>query len=133
VKPTIYTVDVDRSETWSKYRNGMCDRCVASCCTMPLEIKLADLVRMELVDPFEAEHDDIKQIAKRLTKMGIVSRFNNKYGLFTMARRASGDCTYLDAQSRRCTIYDKRPQTCRSHPQVGPRPGYCAFKAKDTA
>lgn len=133
MKPTIYTVDVDRSDTWSKYRNGMCDRCVAWCCTMPLEIKLADLVRMELVDPFEAEHDDIKQIAKRLTKMGIVSRFNNKYGLFTMARRASGDCTYLDAQSRRCTIYDKRPQTCRSHPQVGPRPGYCAFKAKDTA
>lgn len=98
---------------------------------MPLEVKLADLVRMELVDPFEAEHEDIKQIAKRLTKAGIVARFNNKYELFTLARRASGDCVYLDANTRRCTIYDKRPQTCRNHPKVGPRPGYCAFRAKD--
>ncbi|HET8870625.1 MAG TPA: YkgJ family cysteine cluster protein, partial [Aquabacterium sp.] len=71
-------------------------------------------------------------IAKRLTKAGIVARFNNKYELFTLARRASGDCLYLDANTRRCTIYEKRPHTCRNHPKVGPRPGYCAFRAKDT-
>lgn len=132
MKPSIYLVDVDRPETWSRYKKGMCDRCMASCCTMPLEVRLSDLVRLELVDAFEAEHEDIKQIAKRLTKMGIVERFNNKYELFTVARRASGDCRFLDAESRRCTVYDKRPMTCRSHPEkVGARPGYCAFRSKE--
>ncbi|MCK5516299.1 MAG: YkgJ family cysteine cluster protein, partial [Desulfobulbaceae bacterium] len=37
------------------------------------------------------------------------------------------DCLYLDQKTRRCTIYTKRPDTCRNHPQIGPRPGYCAF------
>ena len=99
---SIYTVDVDRSETWSRYRKGMCDSCAANCCTMPVEVRLPDLVRLGLVDPFEAEHEDPKQIAKRLTKMKVVARFNGKYGLFTLAQRASGDCHFLDAATRRC-------------------------------
>jgi Fe-S-cluster containining protein len=130
VKPSIYLVDVDRVETWTRYRNGLCDSCVANCCTMPVEIKLPDLVRMQLVDPFEAEHEDPKQIAKRLIKAGVVLRFNNKFGLFTLARRANGDCTFLDAKTRRCTVYELRPNTCRKHPQVGPRPNYCPYGRK---
>jgi len=122
---SIYTVDVDRSETWSRYRHGMCDTCVANCCTMPVEVKLRDLVRLGLVDPFEAEHEAPKQIAKRLSKAGAIDHFNFKHEIFTLARRASGDCHFLDAQTRRCTVYEQRPNTCRSHPQVGPRPGYC--------
>jgi Fe-S-cluster containining protein len=35
----------------------------------------------------------------------------------------------LDAKTRRCTVYDKRPNTCRLHPQVGPKPGYCPYGA----
>ncbi len=45
---------------------------------MPLEVKLADLLGLELVDPFEAEHEDPKQIAKRLTKAGLIENFNFK-------------------------------------------------------
>jgi len=97
---------------------------------MPLEVRLPDLLRLGLVDPFEAEHEEPKQIAKRLTKAGAIERFNIKHGIFTMARRASGDCRYLDAHTRRCTVYEQRPDTCRKHPQVGPRPGYCPFGAK---
>jgi Fe-S-cluster containining protein len=130
VKPSIYLVDVDRVETWTRYRNGLCDSCVANCCTMPVEIKLPDLVRMQLVDPFEAEHEDVKQIAKRLIKAGVVLRFNGKFGIFTLARRANGDCTFLDANTRRCTIYELRPNTCRKHPQVGPKPNYCPYGRK---
>jgi Fe-S-cluster containining protein len=26
-------------------------------------------------------------------------------------------------------VYEKRPNTCRLHPQVGPRPGYCPYGA----
>ena len=93
VKPTIYLVDVDRPDTWSRYRNGMCDRCVASCCTMPLEVKLSDLVCMELVDPFEAETRRHQAIAKRLIKSGVVAR-HNKYNLFTLARRPVAIATF---------------------------------------
>jgi Fe-S-cluster containining protein len=127
MKSSIHIVDVDRLETWTRYRPGLCDSCAANCCTMPLEVRLTDLVRLGLVDPFEAEHEQPKQIAKRLAKAGLISHFSSKYGLFTLARRASGDCSFLDAQTRRCTVYAQRPDTCRKHPQVGPRPGHCPY------
>ena len=66
MKSSIQFVDVDRPETWTRYRNGLCHDCVANCCTMPVEVRLPDLVRLGLVDPFEAEHEQPKQIAKRL-------------------------------------------------------------------
>jgi len=58
MKPAIHIVDVDRLETWSKYKPGMCDTCGANCCTMPLEVQLSDLVRLGLVDPFEVDNVD---------------------------------------------------------------------------
>lgn len=130
MKPTFSIVDVDRLETWTRYRNGLCDRCVANCCTMPVEVKLADLVRLGLVDPFEAEHEAPKQIARRLAKAGQVDHFNFKHERYTLARRASGDCQLLDAVTRRCTAYARRPDTCRKHPQVGPRPGHCPYAVR---
>jgi hypothetical protein len=58
MRSPIHTVDVDRSETWTRYRAGMCDSCQANCCTMPLEVRVRDLVRLGLVDPFEADNED---------------------------------------------------------------------------
>ena len=125
----ISIVNVDNCDTWTRYRSGLCNSCAANCCTMPVEVKLPDLVRLELVDPFEAEHEEPKQIAKRLQKMGVIEHFNFKNSIFTLARRANGDCQNLDAKTRRCTVYEKRPNTCRLHPQVGPKPGYCPYGA----
>ena len=125
----IAIVNVDNCDTWTRYRNGLCSTCAANCCTMPVEVKLPDLVRLELVDPFEAEHEQPKQIAKRLQKMGVIEHFNFKHSIFTLSRRANGDCQNLDAKTRRCNVYEKRPNTCRLHPQVGPRPGYCPYGA----
>ncbi|MEY4748982.1 MAG: hypothetical protein RIQ60_1196 [Pseudomonadota bacterium] len=97
---------------------------------MPVEIRLADLVRLGLVDPFEAEHEEARLLARRLIKLRQIERYNHKVGIFTLARRASGDCQFLDAQTRRCTVYEQRPDTCRRHPQVGPRPGHCPYGAR---
>ena len=130
MKSSIRIVDVDRLETWSKYKNGLCDSCAANCCTMPLEMRLSDLVRLQWVDPFEAEHVDPKQIAKRLLKSRYIDHYNPRHQIFTMARRASGDCQMLDAKTRRCTVYLQRPETCRLHPQKGPKPGFCAYGRK---
>lgn len=88
---------------------------------------MVDLVGMAIIDAFEAEEEP-KVLAKRLMKSGVIDHFNFKNSLFTLAQRANDDCLYLDAQSRRCTIYERRPQTCRNHPAIGPRPGYCAYR-----
>ncbi|STQ91097.1 hypothetical protein EV682_103415 [Iodobacter fluviatilis] len=97
---------------------------------MPVEVKLSDLVRMNLVDAFEAEGEPPKQIAKRLTKAGIIDHFNFKNSIYTLKRKANGDCRYLDLKTRLCTIYENRPNTCRNHPRIGPRPGYCAYRSR---
>ncbi|MBB2484652.1 YkgJ family cysteine cluster protein [Mitsuaria sp. WAJ17] len=130
MRSSIHIVDVDRTETWTRYRKGLCDSCAANCCTMPVEARLADLVRLGLVDAFEAEHEAPKHIAKRLAKAGVIEHFSFKHEIFQLARRAGGDCQFLDAQSRRCTVYERRPDICRKHPQVGPRPGHCPYGAR---
>ena len=117
MRSSIQIVDVDRVETWSRYRAGLCDSCQANCCTMPLEIRLPDLVRLGLVEAFEAENEDPARIAKRLQKARVIDRYHAKAEIFTMARRADGDCTFLHPQTRRCTVYAQRPDTCRLHPQ----------------
>ncbi|WP_127475433.1 YkgJ family cysteine cluster protein [Sulfurivermis fontis] len=118
--------DPERLTTWHKYRNGLCDDCRATCCTLPAEVRVTDLIRLGVMDAFEAE-EPLKPIARRLEKAGLIEHFNLRSGLFTLARRANGDCVYLDAATRRCTVYERRPDTCRNHPRIGPRPGYCAY------
>ena len=130
MRSPVSIVNVDNCDTWTRYRNGLCNSCAANCCTMPVEIRMADLVRLGLLDPFEAEHEQVRLIARRLIKQRQVERYNHKDGIFTLARRASGDCQLLDAQTRRCTVYEQRPDTCRRHPQVGPRPGHCPYGAR---
>ena len=107
----------------------MCGSCISSCCTLPVEVKIKDLIRIGIVDEFEMG-DPPKNIAKRLQKEGIVERFNQKSGIFTLQRMSNNDCLYLDRKSRMCTIYEIRPDTCRNHPRIGPRPGYCAYVPK---
>lgn len=127
--PLIADAELDRLETWAKYTSGLCRDCRATCCTMPAEVRIGDLIRLGVVDEFERD-EPIKNIAKRLSKEGLIDRVNQKTGVFTLARSSNGDCVYLDPRSRLCTVYAKRPDTCRNHPQVGPRPGYCAYRKK---
>jgi Fe-S-cluster containining protein len=121
---------VDHPSTWVKYRKNLCHNCRAACCSLPVEVNLEDLVRMELIDPFDLQ-EPAREIARRLKKAGMIDHFNSRSEIFTLARRASGDCIFLDQRTRRCTIYRNRPATCRNHPEIGPRPGYCAFQEKD--
>ena len=125
----IAAAEIDRIDTWAKYSAPMCGSCISSCCTLPVEVKIKDLIRIGIVDEFEMG-DPPKNIAKRLQKEGIVERFNQKSGIFTLQRMSNNDCLYLDRKSRMCTIYEKRPDTCRNHPRIGPRPGYCASVPK---
>ncbi len=125
----IPAADIERLDTWARYNKDMCYSCHSTCCTLPVEVRLSDLIRIGVVDAFEKD-EPAKNIAKRLQKDGIVERFNQKSGIFTLTRLSNNDCLYLDRKTRLCTIYDQRPDTCRNHPRVGPRPGYCAYKPK---
>jgi Fe-S-cluster containining protein len=122
-------VDIDDIDTWVKYKKHLCKPCDAGCCGLPVEAKSEDLIRMGLMNEFELE-DNLKHVARRLIKSGVIEHFHSRSATFTLSRMANGDCLYLDQKSRLCTIYTKRPDTCRNHPQIGPRPGYCAFSFK---
>ena len=128
-KETRSYVDVDDTSTWIKHKQRLCSGCRANCCTMPVEVKIADLIRMGAITAFDAD-EPIKKLAKKLKKEGVVEHFNFKNQIFTLVRFANNDCLYLDPISRRCVIYEKRPDTCRNHPLIGPRPGYCPYEKK---
>ena len=125
----IPVANLARTETWIKYTSRLCDSCNASCCKLAVEVRLPDLVRMGLVDYFEAE-EPVRNIAKRLKKEGLIQHFSGKHNIFTLSQMSNGDCYFLDGKTRRCSIYENRPTTCRKHPQVGPRPNYCAYIPK---
>ncbi|WP_101758942.1 YkgJ family cysteine cluster protein [Oceanicoccus sp. KOV_DT_Chl] len=122
-------VDIDNTITWSPWKKRLCDNCSSLCCTLPVEVHTTDLVRMGLIHPFEME-EPAKNIAKRLKKAGIISHLNVRDSIFTLAQHSSGDCLYLNRETRRCTIYPTRPETCRNHPAIGPRPGFCPHEAR---
>ncbi len=121
-------VHVDRPSTWRKYKNGLCEDCQAGCCTLPLEVSALDLIQMGLTTEEEAGLS-MKALAKRLKKEKLIDAFHLKSGIFVIARTAMGDCLFL-GKDRRCQIYEKRPQVCRSFPKIGPRPGFCPHKIR---
>jgi hypothetical protein len=56
-------VDVDEISTWTKHTQGLCLKCRANCCTMPVEVKIPDLIRMGIIAEFEAD-EPIKKLEK---------------------------------------------------------------------
>jgi len=116
--------DKDRPSTWIPYRQGFCAGCNASCCTMPVEVHLEDLLRLNIVSEDEAQGSRRKMI-KRLQKAGLVSSYREGTDLYLLQSRPNGDCHFLDPITRLCQVYDLRPGVCREFPAIGPRPGFC--------
>ena len=96
---------------------------------MPVEVKLSDLIRLEVVSEDEAS-GSIKKLAKRLSKEGIISSYRQGTDLFMLTQKANRDCLYLNEKTRLCTVYEKRPDVCRQFPEIGPRPGFCPGSRK---
>lgn len=91
---------------------------------MPVEVKIEDLLRLELVTQDDFENLSLKKIAKQLMRSGYVKSFRADSGLFTLTQKSNDDCVFLN-EKRRCTVYEKRPGVCRQFPSIGPRPGFC--------
>jgi uncharacterized protein len=123
-------VDKDRPETWVKYKDSLCDGCIGTCCTMPVEVKIEDLLKLGAIS-----EDDFfitrRKLAQRLKKEGLILSYRESTELFMIKSKANGDCYYLDSKSRLCTVYDKRPEMCRNFPtRAGNRLGFCPMIKK---
>lgn len=110
---------------WTKYRKGLCDTCLGLCCYMPVEVKVHDLIRLNILDKFHLELSEREQIKDAL-KHPAVLRYTPSTEKFTLKQKPDGSCYFLDSE-KKCTRYQDRPDTCRNHPQIGPRPGFCAY------
>lgn len=121
--------DIEKPGTWVRYKKGLCDTCMAGCCTLVVEITHSDMVRLGLTDEWEIENC-LKDLIKRLKKEKIIKRYNAKTEKFVLAQKRGTDCVFLD-RNRRCQYYEKRPDVCRNHPEVaGPRKGFCPYMPK---
>ena len=118
--------DIDNPGTWRKYKPGMCDTCQSGCCTMILEVSAKDLILLDMTDEWEVENC-LKDLVKRLKKDKIIKRYNPKSGAFVMEQTKADECIFLDEEYQ-CSVYEKRPNVCRSHPErLSERVGYCPF------
>ena len=97
---------------------------------MPVEVKASDLVRLDVISEDEVLNS-IKKAAKRLKKEGVISSYREGTEFFMLTQKPNGDCYFLNSQTRLCTVYDKRPETCRLFPaKMGTRIGYCPSEKK---
>lgn len=119
------SVDKDRPSTWRKYEKDFCTQCKAHCCAMPVEVKVSDLIRLKLLSQDEVDHS-LKKSVKRLKKEGFLQSYRESTELFMLQQKSNSDCIFQDSLTRGCTVYDIRPETCRSFPdKMGARVGYC--------
>ena len=99
-----------------------CSKCPAYCCSYDqIEQKELDIRRL-------AKHLDLDRevFLKRYTKQGdelpILRHHKDKlYGT---------TCVFLDSKTRRCTVYEARPNVCRTYPDR-PRCGYYDFLSSE--
>lgn len=120
---------VQAPDTWRQYEKGLCSDCWAGCCTLPVEARASDLVRLGLATAEEVDWAP-EEVAAKLFKRKIIQSYDPRDQMFTLAQVSGRDCIYLSPVTRRCTVYEKRPDTCRNFPKVGPRSGFCPYQPK---
>lgn len=101
-----------------------CLRCPGYCCTYPqIPVKNRDIRR--LAKRFGISDEKAR---KRFTKKG------EETGTRVLRHRDDhifdSACMFLDAETRRCTVYEHRPTPCREYPGTG-RCGYYDFLASE--
>ena len=86
-----------------------CDKCIAYCCS--------------IYDRVQVTPRDVRRLAAhfRLAPEVASQRFTKVFGKERILRRKADRlfgqaCTFLDQDTRKCTIYNARPLTCREFP-----------------
>lgn len=123
------SAEVDRPSTWKVYQEGACSTCIGSCCTLPVEVSLEDLLRLGLISAQEARGSR-KKLARRLLSEGKIQEHLKGTDFFILGQRPNRQCHFFDPIKFQCGVYEVRPQTCRDFPSVGPRPGHCPINRR---
>ena len=95
-----------------------CSKCPAYCCSYDsIVITKRDLKR--LAKHFGLEFDVAEERFTKIVEGEVVLRHKKDkiYGSV---------CMFLDTKSRRCTVYDARPEVCHAYPEF-PTCGYYEF------
>lgn len=99
-----------------------CKRCPAYCCTYArIAVEPSDLVRLARRFAIPVEEATRRFTVRGATPDERVLR-HRKDEIFGTA------CRFLDARTRRCTVYEHRPDVCREYPDSS-RCGYYDFLA----
>jgi Fe-S-cluster containining protein len=90
------------------YKDGLCFTCTqcGNCCSGPPGFVWVN-------------EDEVRQISRFLgqpVEDVALDHLRNVGNKVSLRERANGDCTFLDPQTRRCTIYAARPRQCRTWP-----------------
>jgi Fe-S-cluster containining protein len=100
-----------------------CLKCPGYCCTYPL-IPVADTDVQRLADRFDVPVDVAR---RRYTK-------RSRDGEWVLRHQSDpifdSSCRFLNVESRRCTIYEHRPDACRAYPGSA-RCGYYDFLSSE--
>ncbi|HZT60449.1 MAG TPA: YkgJ family cysteine cluster protein [Pyrinomonadaceae bacterium] len=95
----------------AKRRHFDCSKCPAYCCSV--------------YDIVNVERKDIERLAKHfgVDYETASRRFTKAEGEGRVLRRKADPmlgraCRFLDLETRRCTVYDARPKTCREFPDA---------------
>lgn len=119
----IHEVDKENPSTWLKFTKNSCKTCIATCCTMPIEVRWEDLVRLKLITDEDLALP-LKKVIARLKKEKIITAYREESSLFAMKQTNDGKCRYLIGNQ--CKVYKDRPLVCRAFPiETGWRHGYC--------
>lgn len=82
---------------WTRYRKGLCETCMGLCCYMPVEVKVHDLIRLNILDEFHLELSEREQIKDAL-KHPAVLRYTPSTEKFTLKQKPDGSCYFLDSE-----------------------------------
>jgi Fe-S-cluster containining protein len=98
-----------RPTTVAKALKYDCDKCVAYCCSIYDRVQVTPRDVRRLASHFRVTPE---VATERFTKV-----YNNERILRRKADRLFGQaCMFLDQETRKCTIYNARPSTCREFP-----------------
>jgi hypothetical protein len=95
-----------------------------------VEVSVADLIRLGKLTEAEI-HLGLKQAVQRLKREGWVRDFRRQDWIFVLNQKRNGDCVFLDTDLK-CSVYENRPEICRSFPRIGPRPGFCPYDPRES-
>jgi Fe-S-cluster containining protein len=97
-----------------------CSKCPAYCCSYPeIEVSKADIARL-------ARHFDLSPAAAEEKFTKPQKEDNVRIPRHREDEHFTSVCMFLDRKTRRCTVYEARPHTCRGYP-YGARCGYFEF------